>query len=277
MKKFLTFIVPLLLLVAVSWPQIHDFFKKKELSYAVTEPSKIIQNIGPIESQTNIVIGEHKFSNPYVSFLEIENTGDFSIKKEDFEKPITITTSSETVLLYSVIEKVPKDLDVKLIKNADKITIEPLLLNSGDKIKVQFFGDEKPSLEVSARIVGIKEINQKIINTKRFPFEQFINSLIFILLWYLFLLWCFRADIKNIDLYETLLYTFAILIILIVSTLHIFTKLLSDNYYEPLYLLYLPALFIFSKIAWKRFKSKPAKAVSASSLPPLPENEGKKK
>ncbi len=259
MKKIIAFggwIVPVIIAIVALWPQLNDFLKKKSLSYTVIESSKLLQNKGSIESQAKIIIGENTFTNPYVSYLEIENTGDIPIKKDDFEKPIFITTSSTNLLLYNVVDKFPNNLDVKLDNKDDTLVIEPLLLNAGDKIKIQFVSDEKPVFDVFTRIIGIREVKKLFVKIKPFPLEQIFNAVIFSIVFYLFILKDFKSSIKNSGMYEECLYMALSFIFIAFPVLYIFSKQFRDNIHWSYPILTLPGLIIWIKLLLKKNSSK---------------------
>ena len=268
LTKIAIFIIPLLVLVAVSWPQLHDFWKKKELSYTV-ESSKLVQNKGALESEIKFIINEEKYTNLYIGFIKFENTGDIPIKREDFENSISVIINTNewanlSILLYNVIEKMPQDLNVKLFKSDtiyNEITIEPLLLNPGDKFNIQFVSNQNPSsIHVSSRILGIKGIKEIKQTTKSIiTFIQFVNTLNLLLVWYFMMFFVFTKYLSNNKIYINLLATFTTISI-IINTVFIFNKSFTENYHWSFFFFYLPGIIIWTKLSWKTFKEETKEA-----------------
>jgi hypothetical protein len=270
MKKLVAFggwLIPVIIAIVALLPPMKDLLKKKSLSYSVIESSKLIQNKGNFEEQTKIIIGENTFTNPYLSQLGIENTGGLPIKKDDFEMPITIKATSinkfiakkitsTNSYLFNVAEKSPSNLDVQISKKNNTLTIEPLLLNSGDKIIIQFVSDEKLSFNVTSRIAGIKEITKKIVKAKAFPFVQIINSISFTILFYLMFLWSLSSSIKNVKVYENLLYILVEIVLISLSVLMFLDKQIITNFHWTFPILLIPGIIIWSIYLFKQVRPK---------------------
>jgi hypothetical protein len=200
--KFFAWFIPVIVAIIALFPQLIEYSKKKELSYNQIESSELK---GPINSAVKFVINEKQYTELHVSFLEFENTGDIPITKDEFEKPITICLSERysiynplSLLFYTIVDRTPQELEVKLINNDTNLTnsiiIEPLLLNPRDKFTVQFVTNQKPSsINVTARISGIKTLNQTQPKKVGVTFIQIINSYFFILL----LIFTFFLLLKN--------------------------------------------------------------------------------
>lgn len=97
---------------------------------------------------------------PYLSVLEIRNTGTKPVIASDFETPLEIiTTPPVAVLRVEVNESNPSDLQPSLSASETKLLVQPLLLNPEDSIRLSVLtAGEQPTFSARSRVVGITSI-----------------------------------------------------------------------------------------------------------------------
>jgi len=92
----------------------------------------------------------------------VDNTGNTSILETDVESPIRIDLGSAGYSLAPVSETVPSGIKASVAHNANILTIQHGLLNSGDRLVVELISDGEPSLAadaVTGRVAGVSRIN----------------------------------------------------------------------------------------------------------------------
>ena len=157
-------ILPIVLvIVAPYWSSTFNGYK--EIQYDILS-SPGINDFGFLEDnwpELKVVFGEKVIIEGGFVLVGIENTGTMPIKKEDFDKAITIKFSDESrVIGFRKISSVPRSLAVENSLKDNTISISPLLLNPGDRFYAEALIDgEASSPEVSTRVFGLKELKKK--------------------------------------------------------------------------------------------------------------------
>jgi hypothetical protein len=134
--------------------------RSKRLSWEYTSANRIIQvsKTGRHQLPVKVMYGEDVVENPNLIVLRIANGGRQEIRKDDFDRPITIEFRESGLLALDVIDKSTPNMNItfKVDTTApNKVTVNPLLLNEGDWLDLQFVTDgsiEEPSLQ--SRIAG---------------------------------------------------------------------------------------------------------------------------
>jgi hypothetical protein len=134
---------------------------EKSLQYEIISRSELIGEESPIKDLELKIKGE---SVKRVIFytLSISNSGTEPIKKDDFERPISINVADDTkIYLARVKKKLPENLVLKYELNNNKVLIEPLLLNVHDEFQMELFSSSNVSPSIDTRIVGVSKIKIK--------------------------------------------------------------------------------------------------------------------
>jgi len=134
--------------------------QKKQLSYSLLASSQIGGSALPVLLEVQVQTGGRIAKEITASTIEIENTGNVPIKKEDFEKEIKVDFGAESEVLRAIIsEAEPKYLLPKLEWCGGQVLISALLLNPGDHFKLQAITSKQKTIPtVECRIVGVTEI-----------------------------------------------------------------------------------------------------------------------
>lgn len=97
---------------------------------------------------------------PYLTVIEIKNSGTRHIQSSDFEADIELRINSEARVVRAQVATVqPQDLDVKIAGEQKSIKIAPLLLNPGDSFSLSILSaGDKPVFTPRARIAGVGKL-----------------------------------------------------------------------------------------------------------------------
>ena len=122
--------------------------------------------------------------SPYVSVLELSNSGSRPIVTSDFEGPIRISTESPSKLVkVRPTSSTPLSLEPALSLAEGTVLLQPLLLNPGDTIRITAVATgAKPAFTARARAAGVTEL--KVIDaqvgreTKRYWLGRFSSTLL---------------------------------------------------------------------------------------------------
>lgn len=118
--------------------------------------------IGSLEGLQVVVDGK-TVKSPFVSVLELSNTGTRPILTADFEGPIKIQASKPSEILKAQVdEAAPSSLVAKAEVTGGVILLQPLLLNPGDRLAFTVVtANSRPEFVVSGRIAGVHEVSLK--------------------------------------------------------------------------------------------------------------------
>ncbi len=121
---------------------------------------------------------------PYVSVLELTNSGSKPILTSDFEGPIRISAGSPSKLVKAqTTSSSPPSLEPKVSLIDGVVFTQPLLLNPGDTIRITAVtADAKPAFNARARVAGVTEINISDVQagreTKRYWLGKVTSTLL---------------------------------------------------------------------------------------------------
>ncbi len=151
--KFLAVLVPIILYLLS--------LTGKSLEYVIVSRSELIAEEFPIKDLELKIKGE-SVNKVILHTFRIRNSGSQPIKKDDFERPISINVPDDTkIYLARLNKKLPENLTPKYKLNNNKLLIEPLLLNSDDEFEMELFSSSNAYPTIDTRIVGISKIQKK--------------------------------------------------------------------------------------------------------------------
>lgn len=125
--------------------------------------------------------------SPYVSVLELSNSGSKPIVTSDYEAPIKISTRSPSKLVkIRMTFSTPPSLEPAISLAAGVVLLQPLLLNPGDTVRITAVtANARPEFTARARVTGVAEINvsdaQIARETKRYWFGKIVSVLLLML------------------------------------------------------------------------------------------------
>ena len=144
--------------------------KKKELSYEIVRNNRLFQLNKELKGRVEIKLDGKVVQNLFLAIIDIANTGNEPIKKEDFDKPLTLKFGDESQIISArVLGTKPDDLGVQLAINTAEVVLDPLLLNSGDGISLEVIMTAAAiRITHSARIVGVPQVRTSIRTSRDF-------------------------------------------------------------------------------------------------------------
>lgn len=131
--------------------------KDKKLTYEVVSYS-LINLSSTIQDEIEIRFLGEKVTDLSAMNIEIKNSGDMPIRKEDFERNMIIDFGKDAeILKTSISYKFPSNLTPILSDQGNSMQILPLLLNPGDHFTIETIVSKTSSdPRFDARIAGIK-------------------------------------------------------------------------------------------------------------------------
>ncbi|MCJ7425041.1 hypothetical protein MUP01_12370 [Candidatus Bathyarchaeota archaeon] len=159
---------------------------RKRLSYGATSVAVLPSVETPIRSKLKIFFEDKIVKQIYLNTVTIANSGNQPIKREDYERPLSLNLEKQTQLLsVKLSKKTPESLQPSFSVENEKVIINPVLLNSGDQIVLTILTDRdvSNSLKVDARIVGVKEVTRFTGNRR--PYLFLAASVVMILIEFL--------------------------------------------------------------------------------------------
>jgi hypothetical protein len=166
------FVGALLTLVTI-FVAIYLFIKdrtKKSIIYQVKLFLPVLSIDEKEKGDFHVLFKDQEIHDLFLISICVVNSGNMPITTQDYEKPVTFIFG-ETSRVYSaeVISTQPKDLIVELSIKDNSVTLAPLLLNSGDMIEIKSLvtSPDMDKFKSEGRVIGVKEIVEKRINTNR--------------------------------------------------------------------------------------------------------------
>jgi hypothetical protein len=132
--------------------------KPKRVTYDVIANRRIITQTGyQVTKALVVTYGDRNLSDPHLIVVRVANTGKVEVRPEDWEEPLSLTTSSE-IVDSGVVGTSSKDLKVEAAPvESHQIRFGKMLLNQGEWFDVQMLVDGPGNVsEASARIAGAR-------------------------------------------------------------------------------------------------------------------------
>jgi hypothetical protein len=154
------FVGAIFALIAIATPFVTLLWSrnKKELSYQILSSTKLLNEQ---HHDLKITYKNYAINDPHLHVIKIINTGNVSIKRDDYDDPITIMCLDAKLYDPEIIESYPENisLDASIISN-NRIIFTNVLLNKREYYIVRFLADAPSSLSVQARINDISTIKE---------------------------------------------------------------------------------------------------------------------
>jgi hypothetical protein len=147
-------IITIIITVVLYWKQ----RQKKKLSFALlSTPLLSVKN--EIKKKVQILYDGKPVDQVHLAVVKIINPGNTLIEKKDYETPIILDFGKDSEILSgSMTEAEPKGLKPTWRTQGSAMTIEPLLLNSGDNFTFNLLVKGYEDMSITGRIAGVKEI-----------------------------------------------------------------------------------------------------------------------
>jgi hypothetical protein len=132
----------------------------KSIKVRLVSSTELQSSISASIPDLRLMLNGDIISSPILSQIEIINDGSKPIPASDFETPLEININNNSKIIRStLISTDPKNLKPVIDFKNQTIQIQPLLLNSGDTIKISILSSGAiPTITANARISGINSI-----------------------------------------------------------------------------------------------------------------------
>ena len=155
------FIGALLALVAVFFAAKQT--KKKRLQYEVQTSSELLTQSEELAGKVQVLFENREVSNIDVWVVRVANTGNMEILQSDFVTPVRFSfAASAVVLSAAIVRSTPENLGARVDVESNVVTLQPLLMNSGEHmaIKMLVANSAQKIVSVSARVVGMTAVTE---------------------------------------------------------------------------------------------------------------------
>jgi hypothetical protein len=138
--------------------------QKKSLSYIVLANTPLLSVDQKIRGRVQILLDGKPVDNVHYLLVKFVNTGSDEIVPTDIVKPVSMELGNDAQIISAEVDEAePSDLDVKVLFDKNKITVDMSLLNIGDFFVLKVLANKNPApLSFSARIKGVKQLTPYI-------------------------------------------------------------------------------------------------------------------
>jgi len=150
------FIAITVLIVFQWWRQ------RKVFSCTVVSHYPLVDVSKNFSQRVKILFDDKQVDKVSLIVIELRNNGWVPIEDKDFYEPVAMNFGeSAEIMSIETVESRPKTLKANTVWQGACLTLEPLLLNRGDRIKLKLLVHNfKPPVSVSGRIKGIPAIEE---------------------------------------------------------------------------------------------------------------------
>ncbi len=134
--------------------------QRRALTYHVKSAYPLLKSTEELQGRLSVQVDGVAVQNIDVMFVEIQNSGNHPISRSDFDVPFAIEFEPPAYIISAVVDaEEPSNLGIVLEVAKQKVTLQPILLNAGDKftLKLLLSSDSK-KYEVLGRVLGVREI-----------------------------------------------------------------------------------------------------------------------
>jgi len=198
LKIIATILLPVL---AIIIPIALYMFQLKEMNLTYEVVSYSLLNLSStIQDEIEVSFSGKKVTDLSAINIEIKNAGNTPIRKEDFEREISIDFGKDSkVLKLSIKYAFPLNLAPIIETKEQIIKISPLLLNQGDYFALEaIISNSSSEPQFDARIAGIKKASQII--TKQISGTFLSNAILIITICILLIGYSFFAALLLISI-----------------------------------------------------------------------------
>ena len=162
--------------------------RKKKLTCIFYPFLSLVDVRNEVKDNIKIFYNDELVDNLSMRKVNVKNSGNLSIRKEDIVKPLEFIYDDKTkIMAFNESDLNEDGIEIELKHNADKNSIQCFfdLLNKGDEFTLEFvfLGENKKLPDVVSRIDGIKRVDVEdyIISDNKEKTIQFIGSAYMIL------------------------------------------------------------------------------------------------
>lgn len=135
---------------------------RKALTYLVKSAYPLLTGTEELQGRLQVQVDGVTVNNIDLMFIVFTNSGNIPIERGDFDNPVTVSFEPPSPIISVVVEsEEPEGIGASLSVQRDSVTLNPLLLNSGDKVTLKFIlSSDTRKFRVSGRVVGVKGIRE---------------------------------------------------------------------------------------------------------------------
>lgn len=144
--------------------------RRKGFSYNIESANPVVSVEERVADRVIIYFDNERVGNVHLIAIDIWNSGNQTILEADFNRAVSFNFGEDAIILSSSIVSVePRTLDPSFNIMHNMATLDPLLLNNGDKMTVNFLVSnwDSDALDVDGRITGVKEIKHVSFKRRR--------------------------------------------------------------------------------------------------------------
>ncbi|WP_223544579.1 hypothetical protein [Pseudomonas sp. A-B-19] len=162
-------------IAALVVPQIDLSSRSLTVRLLATSPLQPALNIQNLQ----ISLNGQNVESPYISTIELINTGSKPILSSDFDGALQIQMANDAKLISAEITSTtPKNIPVQVTTSGNKTAISPFLSNPKDSVTIATItSGPRPGFEVRARIVGINEVEFEDKTVKSSSYWKLLGDL----------------------------------------------------------------------------------------------------
>lgn len=185
-KFFLTLLFTVASVVVPVWLWQADLSSKALILTIKSSADLQPQGLDRLEG-IQVSIDGKPLHTPFVSVLELMNTGSRPILAADFEGPLKIAVAKPSVIVKAQLgSATPMSLEPRVDIIESMAVVQPLLLNPSDVIRLTVVtADARPEYSIRGRIAGVQEVTvndaQSTRKTKRLWLTQAVATLLLVI------------------------------------------------------------------------------------------------
>ncbi|WP_413703417.1 hypothetical protein [Pseudomonas sp. Pseusp16] len=163
-------------IAALVVPQIDLSSRSLTVRLLATSPLQPALNIQNLQ----ISLNGQNVESPYISTIELVNTGSKPILSSDFDGALQLQMSNGAKLVSAEITSTtPKNIPAQVTISGNGMAISPFLSNPKDSITIATISSgPRPAFEVRARIVGINEVGLEDTTIRNSSYWKSVASLV---------------------------------------------------------------------------------------------------
>lgn len=152
---------------------------RKSLTYIIESAYPLLTGTEELQGRLQVQVDGVAVNNIFIMFIELSNSGNVPIERGDFDSPVTVDFEPPALIISVVVEsEEPEGIGASLAVQQNSVTLDPLLLNPGDKVILKFIlSSESKKFRISGRVVGVKAICKATPNNL-YPWLGFVGFLI---------------------------------------------------------------------------------------------------
>lgn len=135
---------------------------RKALTYNVKSVYPLLTGTEELQGRLQVQVDGVPVNNIDLMFIEFSNSGNVPIERGDFDNPVTVVFEPPARIISVVVDsEEPEGIGATLSVQHDSVALNPLLLNSGDKVTLKFIlSSNTKKYSISGRVVGVKSIRK---------------------------------------------------------------------------------------------------------------------